>query len=105
MGDIPQIRFRIPDLHRFITLFDLKYPGRHVEAVRAAKESADWLSSYEPFGPIGATKLFYEKTNVGILGGYGYPYASYEGMRACTDFINVIITDTTVVTCYVSHGS
>ena len=89
MANSKNIQFRIPDLHRFITF---PYPGPHPDATRAERESIDWLSSYEPFGPVGATRKFYEKARVGILGGYGYPYGSYEGMRACTDFINVIIT-------------
>lgn len=90
MGGAPRTQYRIPNLHRYISSFP--YPGPHLETTRATKECADWLSSYEPFGPVGATRHFFEKTNVGVLGGYAYPYASYQGLRASIDLINVIIT-------------
>ena len=90
MGGAPRIQYRIPNLHRYVP--SLSYPGPHPETNRAAKECVDWLSSYEPFGPLGATRRFFEKTNVGVLGGYGFPYAPYDGMRASLDVINVIIT-------------
>ena len=57
---------------------------------QATNESIVWLDNLGILGPQGETKSFFDRTQAGILGGYTYPYADYDQLRACTDFINTI---------------
>ena len=80
-------QYYVPNLPRMI---DFPWSGIHTMTEQATNESVAWLDDLGILGSQSETKDFFDRTQAGILGGYTYPYANYNQLRACTDFINTI---------------
>lgn len=77
-------RFALPDLFAICT-FDHSF-NPHYE--RAAAESSAWIDSFHVFRD--RKRAFFIQSNAELLAGFVYPYAGYEELRTCCDFINVL---------------
>lgn len=76
--------FVLPDL-----LSLCPFPARanpHFE--RASKESYEWLSGFGVFKD--RKRAFFIQGENELLCSYAYPYADYEQLRGCSDFVNLL---------------
>lgn len=77
-------RFILPDLFAICPFSHSFNP--HFE--RAAAESSAWIDSFHVFRD--RKRAFFMQSNAELLAGFVYPYAGYEELRTCCDFINVL---------------
>lgn len=80
-------QYYVPNLPRMI---DFPWSDVHTMVERATNESIAWLNDLGLLGHGDETKNFFNRTQAGTLAGYAFPYARYDQLRACTDFINTI---------------
>jgi len=77
-------QFTLPDLHSMCPFQDATNP--HDKFVAA--ESRAWVNSFKVFSDEKRAQFMAEGNE--FLTSHTYPYASYERLRGCCDFINTL---------------
>ena len=78
--------YRLPDLHSLCPWKACFNP--HHDAAAAA--SSQWVLSYNALK--GKKLEFFKEGGSELLCAWAYPYAGYEELRTCCDFVNLLFT-------------
>ncbi|KAH9945296.1 terpenoid synthase [Epithele typhae] len=78
--------FVLPDLHAMTPFVGSFNP--HHDAVSV--ESSQWINSYRVLSD--RKRAFFLQGGSELLCSHAYPYASYERVRTCCDFVNLLFT-------------
>ena len=77
-------QFTLPNLHVLCPFEDATNPND----VAVGAESSSWVNSYKVFSDAKRAEFMAEGNE--FLTSHCYPYASYERLRGCCDFINTL---------------
>lgn len=74
----------LPDL---LTICSFKFSS-NPDYARARAESSTWLESFNLISDPGV-RVFIHDSDIELLCVYCFPYANYEALRLCCDFLNL----------------